>query len=636
MTFKKLKSMLLSGLIILIITVLCALFVFSGDNLDLLRSLFLNYHTPDELRDKLGDFGIKGYITIVFLSMLQVVLSILPAEPVQVLAGLAFGFPLGILLSTVGVFLGNTVIFLLYKKYGNSLKRYFVNNLHVDLDKAAKSAKLTIIIFILYFLPAIPYGMICFFAASVGMKYTRYTVITLLGALPSVCLGVGLGHIAIGSSRVLTLSIVAVLAVLILIVMLKKKAIFERVNKYIDKPLYSSKTTVRKYSKFKLSFLNVMARITLFFKGVRVKYTKTFDGDVEGPAIALSNHGSFVDFCYAGTLLRKKSPNFIVARLYFYKKLVGNILRGVGCFPKSMFASDLESAKNCLRVIKTGGILAMMPEARLSTVGKFEDIQEGTFAFLKQARVPVYQIRLSGDYLAGPKWGKKMRRGSLIEAELSVLFTREEIEALSVDEIRERVLTRMDYDEMKWLDTHPEIRYKSKRLAEGLENILTVCPVCGEKYTIRTKGREISCERCGRLTSIDSRYKFEGDFRFESFVEWYEWQVSLMREEILGNADYKLTSPVEYKLPSLDGRTMLRPAGEGTCTLSREGLVYEGTRDGEEVTLTFPMTSIYRLLFGAGENFEIYEGQTINYFRPRELRSAVDWYIASIILKDEA
>ena len=47
------------------------------------------------------------------------------------------------------------------------------------------------------------------------------------------------------------------------------------------------------------------------------------------------------------------------------------------------------------------------------------------------------------------------------------------------------------------------------------------------------------------------------------------------------------------------------------------------------------MSQIYRLLFGAGEDFEIYVGKEIYYFTPKERRSCVDWYIASILLKDK-
>ena len=79
---------------------------------------------------------------------------------------------------------------------------------------------------------------------------------------------------------------------------------------------------------------------------------------------------------------------------------------------------------------------------------------------------------------------------------------------------------------------------------------------------------------------------------------------------------------------------MLRVAGKGVCTLNRQGLTYKGTRDGEEVEKLFPLSGIYRILFGAGEDFEIYEGKEIFYFCPEELRSCVDYYIVSKLLKE--
>ena len=71
-----------------------------------------------------------------------------------------------------------------------------------------------------------------------------------------------------------------------------------------------------------------------------------------------------------------------------------------------------------MKVIAGKGVLAMMPEARLSTVGKFEDIQCSTFRFIKKVGVPVYTININGSYLASPKWGDKTRKGAVVEAEI--------------------------------------------------------------------------------------------------------------------------------------------------------------------------------------------------------------------------
>jgi len=90
---------------------------------------------------------------------------------------------------------------------------------------------------------------------------------------------------------------------------------------------------------------------------------------------------------------------------------------------------------------------------------------------------------------------------------------------------------------------------------------------------------------------------------------------------------------VELRLPG-KGNALTRHGGQGICTLSRDGLVYTGTKDGQEVQLHFSLQKIYRLLFGAGENFEVYDGTEILYFVPEERRSAVEWYLTSMLLHD--
>ena len=612
-----------------------AVFLFSGDNLDLLKSIFAEKHTNEELREKLSEFGVKGYITIGILAMLQVVFPFLPAEPVQVISGIAFGFPIGLICCTTGVLVGNLFIFIMYKIYGNRIQQFFVKNIHFDFDKASSSKKVTFIIFVLYFLPAIPYGMICFFAASVGMKLPRYVTVTILGAVPSVCIGVGLGHVAIEQSLIIAILIFLVVITLLMVLMLKREIIFAKINAYLDAK-YTSKTVVQKCSPFIIDTAYVISKIALFFKGIKVKYTNKVGGEIENPSIVLCNHGSFLDFVFAGTLIRKKRPNFIVARLYFYKKLYAKIMRKGGCFPKSMFTTDLDSAKNCLRVLKSGDVLAMMPEARLSTVGKFEDIQEGTYAFLKKAGVPIYTIKLQGDYFASPKWGNGLRRNSYIEAEIDILYTKEQLETLSVEEIGAGVKERLYYDEFEWLKTKPKIKYKSRKLAKGLENILVRCPKCGEKHSIITKGRRVMCEKCGFELELDNRYSFKENEFFENFADWYEWQNNKIYDEIVKNADYTLTSHVKLKLPSNDGSTLLRYAGEGVCTLNKEGLTYVGTKDGSQFEILFPLSKVYRLLFGAGEDFEVYLGNELYYFIPDEKRSCVEWYMTSKLLYDNA
>lgn len=403
-----------------------------------------------------------------------------------------------------------------------------------------------------------------------------------------------------------------------------------------QKSSHPSKIVVKKCNKALLNIVYFAVRVYYAFCGIKVKVTNKVEGEIEKPSIVLCSHGSFIDFYFAARLLRKSGPNFVAARLYFYHKLLGWLLRTLGAFPKSMFATDLESTKNCIKVLKEGWVLAMMPEARLSTVGRFEDIQETTYSFLKKSNVTVYTIKMNGDYLANPKWGKGLRKGSFVEAEMDILFTAEQIGKLTLDEIKQAVEKRLYYNEVKWLETKPDLKYRSKNLAEGLENILIICPKCKRKHIITTKGREIFCENCGKLTEIDDRYAFDDGFEFKNFALWYDWQKEFIKTKILENQDYKLQSEVELRLPSIDGKSLTRSAGSGVCTLDASGLKFVGKRDGEDFQIGFSIERVYRLLFGAGENFEIYNGSEILYFVPKEKRSAVEWYITSMIFNDMA
>ncbi len=629
---KEIKYKIYIAFSLLIIFALLAFFVLSGDNFSLLKSVFLDDLSNEQLKDTLKGFGWRGYITIVVLTIIQIVCSFLPAEPVQVLSGLTFGFPVGLLCCSIGILLGNTTIFLLHKSFGDKLRSFFVKKLHLDFDKIAKSSKCVLIIFILYILPAIPYGMICFFAATTNMSYRRYITVTMLGSLPSACIGVGLGYVAIESNWIISVCIFALLVVTLIILGLKRDILFDKVNRFADKHKSSGQKEVQKTNGFLLSFLYFVLKFYFRLCGVRIKTTNKVGTPLK-PSIVLCNHGSFIDFVFVGALLRKYSPNFISARLYFYDKRLRWLIKSVGGFPKSMFAIDLESTKNCIKSLKGNNILLMMPEARLSTAGRFEDIQENTYSFIKKSAVPVYTIKFNGDYFADPKWGKGFRRGAIVEAELDILYTQEDIQNLSIPEIKEGIENRLYYNEFEWIEQRPDMKYRSKRMAEGLENIIAICPICHKKHTITTEKDKVYCENCGYLTSIDNRYSFTGDFRFKNLLQWYDWQKEIFEKEILENQDFSLTAPVKLRTPS-NGKGLTRHSGEGVCTLSREGFKYSGSKDGEIVEFNFPIERVYRLLFGAGENFEIYNDKEILYFVPEEKRSCVDWYITSMILYD--
>ncbi len=608
-----------------------AFFLFSGDNYLVLHEIFRADANPDKIKYAISKLGIRAYIVIGILAMLQVMLTFIPAEPLHVVAGMSFGLWKGMLVCFIGILLGNTLIFLLNKLFGTKLKDYFATNVEFDFNLARTSNKIALIVIILYCLPAIPYGIICFFAASMGMKYSKYILITGIGSIPSLFLDVGLGHVTMSISWIISVSIFLVIVV-ILIIMLKNKAkIFEKVNEYVRKSKLKEKKRVGRYNPF---IYNVGGKALLWWINKKVKIKNTNNvGKLDRPSIILCNHGSFYDFAYLNTMLFTERVHFVAARLYFNHRLVEKLLSGTGAFPKSMFANDISSTKNCLKVIRNGEILAMMPEARLSTIGTFEDIQPSTYSFLQKMNVTTYVLNINGSYLANPKWGTGLRKGAVVEAQLDELFKAGELKDLSLEQIKEKVESAINYNEWDWLANHPEIQYKNKDIAEGIENVLSICPHCKTKYSLSTKKNVITCESCGLTITMDKRYQLNG-VEFKDIAEWYAWQTQQLKDEINANPDFCLESKVELRHLSHCKKPFTRHSGYGVCTLSREGLRYVGLEDGKEIDKFFPIDTIYRLLFGAGEDFEIYEDQELYYFVPENKKSCITWYIVSKLLKE--
>jgi len=621
------KAKVITALVSALVLAGLMVFLFSGDNFKVIKSLFRSDITKDEVQVLLSSLGWKAYIVLGILSTLQVVVTFVPAEPIQVMAGVSLGIWKGTLICVIGIIIGSTIIYILNKVYGQKLTKYFKTNAEFDFESAAKSTKIALVIVILGLLPAIPYGLICFFAASLGLKYPKYILVTVLGAVPSVILDVSMGQLVVASSWILSIAVCVVLIVIMVVLFKNKAKVFAKVNAFVVK----RNNALDRHCMFIYDAVTMGCKIK-YDKKIKVKWNNTV-GRLKRPSIVLCNHGSFIDFIYAARMLRREKPYFVTARLYFYHKILGKLMKKVGCIPKSMFTSDFENAKTCLKVLSNNRVLVMMPEARLSTVGEFEGIQESTYKFIKKSGATVYALKCDGDYLANPKWGDGARGGALVEATLTELFTPDLAKELPFDEFKEKVDDALYYNEYEWLDAHPEISYKSKTIAEGLENILYRCPKCGKLFSMKTKGKEIFCEACDFKDALGDRYEFVGGVPFANIKDWYDWQNGLIEKQILEDENFKLESKVELR-HATKGKGFTQKAGDGVCTLDRKGLTYKGTDNGEVIEKFFPTSQIYRLLFGAGEDFEIYEGKEIWYFVPEERRSCVLWYVASGLFKD--
>ena len=78
-------------------------------------------NTPEgqaEVKEKITNSGITGMLILFGLELAQVVLAILPGEPVELLAGICFGPIWGTIFLIISVFIVTAMIYFFVKKYG--------------------------------------------------------------------------------------------------------------------------------------------------------------------------------------------------------------------------------------------------------------------------------------------------------------------------------------------------------------------------------------------------------------------------------------------------------------------------------------------------------------------------------------
>ena len=142
---------------------------------------------PELFREWVDAHGIWGNLAFLGMMFLQVVVAVIPGEPLEIGAGYAFGFLEGTLLCLLGIFLGSAVVFLLVRRFGMHLVEVFFDREKIhSLKFLQQSKKRDLLIFLVMFIPGTPKDLLSYFAGLTDIKLGRWLLITTVARLPSV------------------------------------------------------------------------------------------------------------------------------------------------------------------------------------------------------------------------------------------------------------------------------------------------------------------------------------------------------------------------------------------------------------------------------------------------------------------
>ena len=310
------------------------------------------------------------------------------------------------------------------------------------------------------------------------------------------------------------------------------------------------------------------------------------------PYLLLCNHNAFMDFKVATKAIYPNRANYVVAIDGFIGR--EGLLRNVGCICKRKFTSDITLIRQLRRVIKNGDIAVIYPEARYSLCGTTAVLPESLGKLCKLLDVPVVTLICHGHHVNSPFWNTRDRGVKNTEAEMTLLYTKEQLEAMTPDEMNRGLVEAFQYDDFRWQKERGIVIDRPFR-AEGLHKVLYQCPDCGAEYRMDSKGDKLFCKACGKtwtMTELGELKADSGETRFSHIPDWYEWERENVKKEV---ADGTYTSgEMPVTVDSLPNAKRFIRLGEGVMTHDMNGFKVKGkTADGEDFRMIKSVPSLY-------------------------------------------
>lgn len=242
--------------------------------------------------------------------------------------------------------------------------------------------------------------------------------------------------------------------------------------------------------------------------------------------LVLMNHQTAFDQFFIGMAFRGP-VYYLASEDLFSKGWISALLRwAVNPIPIKKQTTDVRAVRNCLKVIREGGTLALAPEGNRTYSGKTEYMNPAIVKMAKKFKLPIALLRIEGGYGVQPRWSDEVRKGRM-RAYISQVIEPEAAAAMTDEALQQVIETGLYVDEgaAGGPFTHP-------RLAEYLERAYYVCPHCGLS-TFESQGDLVSCKQCGMTARYLPTRELEsvaGDFPFRFTTQWYDYQCDFVNK----------------------------------------------------------------------------------------------------------
>lgn len=167
----------------------------------------------------------KGYAAAVLtgIQILQVIICIIPGQPIQLAASYLFGVLKGYLISIGGAFIGAFIAFYIARALGkDSLEAIFGEEKVNDYHRKLNSGKGLTAVLLIYLIPGVPKDLVAYVAGISDMRLRPFLIVSTIGRSPGILGSLLTGYFII-SRNYTAIGVLAVVTAIILILCFVKR-----------------------------------------------------------------------------------------------------------------------------------------------------------------------------------------------------------------------------------------------------------------------------------------------------------------------------------------------------------------------------------------------------------------------------
>ncbi|MCR5690534.1 MAG: VTT domain-containing protein [Clostridiales bacterium] len=141
----------------------------------------------DRFKAWIDGFGVWGVIVFVAIRVLQTVVKFIPTEPIEIGAGLVWGWFGGFMLCWLGNIIGSIIILFLTRRIGTRILRVFrLENKLQAMRFLQDREKRNRLVFIFYLVPGTPKDTMTYFAGLTDMNLIEFMIIHSIARTPAI------------------------------------------------------------------------------------------------------------------------------------------------------------------------------------------------------------------------------------------------------------------------------------------------------------------------------------------------------------------------------------------------------------------------------------------------------------------